>query len=96
MTSQKELVPAEKMLPEIKRMALDIHRRYSALEQDYAFVGIQQMGVPLAEKLKEIIEKDQNVWCFLGALTGMIGLAYDEEVTKMAHELIDKETKLPL
>ena len=47
-------------------------------------------------KLKDIIEKDQNVWCFLGALTGMIGLAYDEEVTKMAHELIDKESKLPL
>ena len=42
-------------------------------------------------KLKDIIEKDQNVWCFLGALTGMIGLAFDEEVRNMSHHLIDKE-----
>ena len=42
-------------------------------------------------KLKEIIEKDQTVWHFIGALAGMIGLAFDEEVKSMSHHLIDKE-----
>ena len=42
-------------------------------------------------KLKEIIEEDKTVWHFIGALAGMIGLAFDEEVKNMSHQLIDKE-----
>lgn len=47
----------------------------------------------LKAKLKEIIEKDQNVWQFLGSITGMIGLCYDEEFKEMCHTLIDRELK---
>lgn len=92
MTSQKELVPAEKMLPEIKRMALDIHRRYSALEQDYAFVGIQQMGVPLAEKLKEIIECETG---YSPALAKLDISMYRDDISNRKRLPLIRETDIP-
>ena len=92
MTTKKELIPAEKMLPEIKRMALDIHRRYSTLDLDYAFVGIQQMGVPLAEKLKAIIEEETG---YSPALAKLDISMYRDDISNRKRLPLIRETDIP-
>ena len=92
MSNQKLLIPAEKMWPEIKRMALDIHNRYSALNVDYAFVGIQQLGVPLAEKLREIISQETNYTPQLAKLDISM---YRDDISNRKRLPLIKETDIP-
>lgn len=92
MSNQKLLISAEKMWPEIKRMALDIHNRYSALSVDYALVGIQQLGVPLAEKLREIIKKETNYTPQLAKLDISM---YRDDISNRKRLPLIKETDIP-
>ena len=92
MINRKQLIPAEKMWPEIKRMALDIHKRYSTLEQDYALVGIHQLGVPLAEKLQSFINEETG---YLPELAKLDISMYRDDITNRKRLPLIRETEIP-
>ncbi|MBQ4314683.1 MAG: bifunctional pyr operon transcriptional regulator/uracil phosphoribosyltransferase PyrR [Lentisphaeria bacterium] len=92
MSSKKQLIPAEKMWPEIKRMAMAIHNRYINLEEDYAFVGIQQLGVPLAEKLQEIIINETG---YTPALAKLDISMYRDDISNRKRLPLIRETDIP-
>ena len=92
MSSKKQLIPAEKMWPEIKRMAMAIHNRYIHLEEDYAFVGIQQLGVPLAEKLQEIIINETG---YTPALAKLDISMYRDDISNRKRLPLIRETDIP-
>ena len=45
------------------------------------------------EKLKEIVESGKSVWCFLGALSTMVGCFGDQETKDLMYQLIDNDSK---
>ena len=60
MANEKLLVPADRMWPEIRRMAREIHNNYAEAPGNYALVGIHHLGVPLAAKLRDLIAEEFN------------------------------------
>ena len=92
MSNQKLLIPADKMWPEIKRMALDIHSRYSTLNADYALVGIHQLGVPLAEKLRNIISEETGYTPDFAKLDISM---YRDDISNRKRLPLIKETDIP-
>ena len=55
MNSCKELFNAEEMADAVRRIAAKIAGNMAGTAPDFALVGIQQMGVELAEKLQEAL-----------------------------------------
>ncbi len=93
MSDKKLLVPAEKMEPEIKRMALDIHSRFSSVKDgSYALVGIQQMGVPLAEKIRDIISRETGYTPDLAKLDISM---YRDDISNRKRLPLIRETDIP-
>lgn len=45
------------------------------------------------EALKEIAEQSQTVWCLMGRLKIMFGLAFDKEANELMYQIIDNEYK---
>jgi pyrimidine operon attenuation protein/uracil phosphoribosyltransferase len=93
MSDKKLLIPAEKMEPEIKRMALDIHRRFSSVKDGgYALVGIQQLGVPLAEKLRDIISSETG---YIPDLAKLDISMYRDDIGNRSRLPLIRETSIP-
>ena len=93
MSDKKLLVPAEKMEPEIRRMALDIHSRFSSSTgNNYALVGIQQLGVPLAEKLRDIISSETGYTPDLAKLDISM---YRDDISNRKRLPLIRETDIP-
>lgn len=92
MSSKKQLVPADKMWSEIKRMALEIHNRYSTLEMDYSLVGIHQLGVPLAERLQQIISEETG---YVPALAKLDISMYRDDISNRKRLPLIRETDIP-
>lgn len=93
MSDKKLLVPAEKMEPEIRRMALDIHRRFSSVKASgYALIGIQQLGVPLAERLRDIISCETGYTPDLAKLDISM---YRDDITNRKRLPLIRETDIP-
>ena len=92
MSSKKQLVPAEKMWPEIKRMALEIHERYNNLKLDYCLVGIQQLGVPLAEQLQKIISDETG---YVPELAKLDISMYRDDISNRKRLPLIRETDMP-
>lgn len=75
----------------IQRMAIEILERSRGTD-DLVIIGIRSRGVPLAERIAEVIRKSEGVDVPLGILDITL---YRDDLTTVAPQPVVKPTKLP-
>ena len=90
-TARAALMDAAAISRVLARLAHEIIEHHPDL-QSLAFVGIRTRGVPIAERLRGIVEKEQGRKVPLGSLDITL---YRDDVTAIGAHAVLRETRIP-